>query len=148
MIALLQRVSQSSVTVDGELVASTGAGLMVLLAVQPGDSEKTASALLRKLTRYRIFSDSEGKMNQSLLDISGDLMLVPQFTLAADTSKGLRPGFSSAATPAEGERLFDILVAEAVELPVHIACGKFGADMQVALINDGPATFWLHEPGS
>lgn len=145
MIALLQRVSQSSVTVNGEQIASTGAGLMVLLAVQPGDTEKTASVLLRKLTHYRIFSDSSGKMNQSLLDISGDLMLVPQFTLAADTSKGLRPGFSTAATPAEGERLFDILTAAAEALPVHVACGKFGADMQVALINDGPATFWLQE---
>ncbi len=118
---------------------------MALVAVQPGDTEKTASALLRKMTCYRIFSDSSGKMNQSLLDVSGELMLVPQFTLAADTSKGLRPGFSTAATPAEAERLFDILVAQAGVLPVHVACGKFGADMQVALINDGPATFWLQE---
>ena len=132
-------------TVDDEEVASTGKGLLVLVAVQPGDDEKTASALLRKLTHYRVFSDDSGKMNLSLLDINGDLMLVPQFTLAADTGSGLRPGFSTAATPAEGQRLFGILLKEARTLPIAVGCGRFGADMQVALVNDGPATFWLQE---
>lgn len=145
MIALIQRVTQSSVTVAGDVIASTGAGLLVLLAVQPGDSEQTGTALLRKITKYRVFSDENGKMNLSLLDITGDLMLVPQFTLAADTRKGLRPGFSTAATPAEGARLFGILSDEANKLPLHVGCGKFGADMQVALVNDGPVTFWLQE---
>lgn len=135
-------------TVDDKEIAAIGKGLLVLLAVQPGDDEKTASALLRKLTHYRVFSDDSGKMNLSLLDIKGDLMLVPQFTLAADTSKGMRPGFSTAATPAEGQRLFGILSKEARTLPIDVGCGQFGADMQVALINDGPATFWLQASSS
>ena len=145
LIALIQRVLQASVTVQGEVIASGGTGLLVLLAVQPGDIEHTGSALLRKITRYRVFSDEDGKMNLSLLDTGGDLLLVPQFTLAADTRKGLRPGFSTAATPDEGARLFGILAAEAMKLPIHVGCGKFGADMKVALINDGPVTFWLQE---
>ena len=145
LIALIQRVLQASVTVQGEVIASGGTGLLVLLAVQPGDTEQTGSALLRKITRYRVFSDEDGKMNLSLLDTGGDLLLVPQFTLAADTRKGLRPGFSTAATPDEGARLFGILDAEAMKLPIHVGCGKFGADMKVALINDGPVTFWLQE---
>ena len=145
MIALIQRVSQSSVTVDGEVVATIGRGLLALVAVQPGDTQQTGSALLRKMTKYRVFSDENDKMNLSLLDTSSDLMLVPQFTLAADTRKGLRPGFSTAATPDEGARLFGILATEAESLPVHVGFGRFGADMQVALINDGPVTFWLQE---
>lgn len=145
MIALIQRVTRSTVAVNGVEIASINAGLLALVAVQPGDSGQTAAALLRKLTHYRVFSDDAGKMNLSLLDIKGDLMLVPQFTLAADTSRGLRPGFSTAATPAEGRRLFGILLEDARSLPIHVGCGEFGADMQVALINDGPATFWLQE---
>lgn len=145
MIALLQRVKSSSVRVNEIEVSSIGRGLLVLLAVQPGDTEQTAHSLLQKLSHYRVFSDADGKMNLSLLDVAGDLMLVPQFTLAADTSKGLRPGFSTAATPAEGKRLFDIMLVEAKKIGIRIGAGQFGADMQVALINDGPATFWLQE---
>ena len=133
-------------TVDGCVIARTGPGLLALVAVQPDDNESCADALLKKLTRYRIFSDIDGKMNQSLLDTAGDLCLVPQFTLAADTRRGLRPGFSTAATPADGQRLFDTIAGLAQQLPINVQCGRFGADMKVALINDGPATFWLQEP--
>ncbi len=145
MIALIQRVSQAGVTVEGESIAAIGKGLLALVAMQPGDDEATLIALLRKIVRYRVFSDDNGKMNLSLFDINGDLCLVPQFTLAAETSRGLRPGFSTAAPPAEGERLFNLLVEHAGQLPVHVQTGQFGADMQVSLINDGPATFWLQE---
>ncbi|OED35429.1 D-tyrosyl-tRNA(Tyr) deacylase [Chromatiales bacterium (ex Bugula neritina AB1)] len=146
MIALLQRVTSASVEVDDRRVASIDAGLLVLLGVEPDDTEASAEVLLSRLIRYRIFSDTVGRMNLSLLDTSGDLLLVPQFTLAADTKKGLRPGFSTAASPAEGERLFDIMVRHARQLPLRVGVGEFGADMKVALINDGPATFWLQEP--
>ena len=129
--------------VDGQLIASIGPGILALVAVQPGDTETTAADMLKKLTRYRIFSDSEGKMNLSLLDIKGDLCLVPQFTLAADTRRGLRPGFSTAASPAEGQRLFDILADHAEELPVKVQRGQFGADMKVSLLNDGPVTIFI-----
>lgn len=148
MIALIQRVSQSSVSVGGQHIASTGQGLLALIGVQPDDDVATAAALLRKLTCYRVFSDADGKMNLSLLDIGGDLCLVPQFTLAADTSRGLRPGFSTAASPGEGRRIFNELTVLARELPIQVATGQFGADMQVSLINDGPATFWLQEKSS
>ena len=145
MIALIQRVTESTVVVSGETIASTGAGILALVAVQPGDNENSAAALLKKLTHYRIFGDSDDKMNLSLLDTGGDLCLVPQFTLAADTRRGLRPGFSTAASPAEGQRLFDILLSLAVHLPLKVQSGQFGADMKVSLTNDGPATFWLQE---
>ena len=145
MIALLQRVISASVSVNKNEIASTGAGLLVLLAVEPGDTEKTCASMVRKMSRYRIFSDQQGKMNLSLLDTAGELLLVPQFTLAADTSRGLRPSFTSAADPAEGARLFDIVVKLAGELDCVVATGQFGADMQVSLINDGPVTFVLHE---
>ncbi len=131
--------------VDGEQIASIGPGLMVLVAVEPEDTEQTAAALLRKISLYRVFSDSEGKMNLGLLDAGGDLLLVPQFTLAADTGRGLRPSFSKAASPVDGARLFDTLVSLAENLACTVACGRFGADMQVELINDGPVTFWLQE---
>ncbi len=147
MIALLQRVTSASVDVDGIRIASIAKGLLVLVAVEPDDDESTVNTLLERFIRYRVFSDLQGRMNLSLLDISAELLLVPQFTLAADTRKGLRPGFSTAATPAEGQRLFDIMVSQATQLPVHVAAGRFGADMQVALVNDGPATFWLQESG-
>lgn len=145
MIALLQRVTNASVSVNQKEIAATGAGLLVLLAVEPADTEKTCAAMIRKISRYRIFSDEQGKMNRSLLDTQGELMLVPQFTLAADTGRGLRPSFTSAADPAEGARLFDIVVSLARELGCELGTGQFGADMQVSLTNDGPVTFLLKE---
>ena len=145
MIGLLQRVSSSTVTVDGQLIASIDAGLMVLVAVESGDTEVTASKLLQKITRYRVFSDADGKMNLSLLDSGGALLLVPQFTLAADTGRGLRPSFSKGASAGDGARLFDTLVSLAESLDCQVQTGRFGANMQVSLVNDGPVTFWLQE---
>ncbi len=145
MIGLLQRVGSSTVTVDGQLIASIDAGLMVLVAVESGDTENTAAKLLQKITRYRIFSDADGKMNLSLLDYGGALLLVPQFTLAADTGRGLRPSFSKGASASDGARLFDTLVSLAKDLDCRVQTGRFGANMQVALVNDGPVTFWLQE---
>ena len=145
MIGLLQRVSSSTVTVDGQVIASIDAGLMVLVAVESGDTEVTASNLLQKITRYRVFSDAVGKMNLSLLDSGGALLLVPQFTLAADTGRGLRPSFSKGASASDGARLFDTLVSLAKDLDCRVQTGRFGANMQVALVNDGPVTFWLQE---
>jgi len=145
MIALLQRVTKAAVSVSDVEIAATGAGLLVLLAVEPGDTEKTCAAMVRKVCRYRIFSDPQGKMNLSLLDTNGELLLVPQFTLAADTRRGLRPSFTSAADPAEGARLFAIVVDLARELGCVVGTGQFGANMQVSLTNDGPATFLLYE---
>ncbi len=145
MIGLIQRVTSSSVAVDGREIARIGHGLMALVAVEPDDTEKTAAALLRKITRYRVFSDQQGKMNLSLIDAGGELLLVPQFTLAADTRRGLRPGFSKAATPADGARLFATLVSLSESLECRVATGQFGADMQVELVNNGPVTFWLQE---
>lgn len=129
--------------VDGQKIAEIGPGLMVLVGVEPTDTEQTAAALLQKITRYRVFSDANGKMNLSLLDAGGELLLVPQFTLAADTSRGLRPGFSKAASPKDGARLFATLKGLAEQLDCKVATGQFGADMQVALVNNGPVTFWL-----
>jgi D-tyrosyl-tRNA(Tyr) deacylase len=143
MIALLQRVTQASVTVDGARIGAIDAGLLVLLCAEKGDTEKEADSLLAKLLAYRVFSDDAGKMNRSLVDVAGGLLLVPQFTLAADTNSGTRPSFTPAASPADGRRLFDHVVAQArVRHPV-VETGQFGADMQVALVNDGPVTFWL-----
>ena len=146
MIGLLQRVTSSSVTVDGEVIASIDAGLMVLVAIEAGDTEVTADKLLQKITRYRVFSDADGKMNLSLLDTGGELLLVPQFTLAADTGRGLRPSFSKGASAIDGARLFDTLVNLTDELDCRVQTGQFGANMQVSLVNDGPVTFWLQEP--
>lgn len=143
MIALLQRVTQASVTVDGEIISQIGPGLLVLVGVQKPDTEASAKRLLERLLIYRVFPDDEGKMNRSLADTAGDLLLVPQFTLAADTQKGTRPSFSSAAPPEQGRALFDFLVAEARQAHPTVHTGRFGADMQVALVNDGPVTFWL-----
>lgn len=145
MIALLQRVTSSRVTVDGMVIGSIDAGIMALVAVESGDTKATAAKILEKICRYRMFSDTNGKMNLSLLDTGGALLLVPQFTLAADTRKGLRPSFSKGASPAEGRLLFDTLVSLAAELDCHVQTGQFGADMQVELVNDGPVTFWLQE---
>jgi D-aminoacyl-tRNA deacylase len=143
MIALLQRVSQAQVSVEGKLVGSIGAGLLVLLGVRPADDETAARRLLERLLQYRIFSDDAGKMNLSLVQIHGELLLVPQFTLAADTAKGLRPGFSTAAPPEQGLRLFEFFVQAARERLGQVQTGVFGAHMQVSLTNDGPVTIWL-----
>jgi D-tyrosyl-tRNA(Tyr) deacylase len=143
LIALLQRVSQARVSVEGNLVGSIGAGLLVLLGVRPADDETAARRLLERLLQYRIFSDDAGKMNLSLVQVQGELLLVPQFTLAADTAKGLRPGFSAAAPPEQGRRLFDFFVQAARERLGQVQTGVFGAHMQVSLTNDGPVTIWL-----
>jgi D-tyrosyl-tRNA(Tyr) deacylase len=143
VIALLQRVSQASVHVDSKQVASIGPGLLALVGVRPEDDETSARRLLIRLLRYRVFPDKEGKMNLGLTQVGGDLLLVPQFTLAADTRKGLRPGFSSAASPEQARRLFDILLQTARDQHGRVENGIFGADMQVSLTNDGPVTVWL-----
>lgn len=143
MIGLLQRVSEGRVTVDGEVVGEIAAGLLVLVCTEPGDDEATAERLLERLVHYRVFADGEGRMNRSLADVGGGLLLVPQFTLAADTRKGLRPSFSSSASPETARRLFDHLVAVARARHPKVATGRFGARMSVALVNEGPATFWL-----
>lgn len=143
MKALIQRVRQARVEVAGEVVGAIDQGLLVLVGVEPQDSEASAAKLLHKLLNYRIFGDSDGKMNLSLTEVAGGLLLVSQFTLAADTRKGLRPGFSTAAPPALGEALFDHLVDLARQQHDPVATGRFGADMQVHLINDGPVTFLL-----
>ncbi|MER2526816.1 MAG: D-aminoacyl-tRNA deacylase [Candidatus Competibacter denitrificans] len=143
MIGLLQRVSGARVEVDSEIVGAIGAGLLVLVGVERGDSEAQADRLLERLLGYRVFADADGKMNRSVRDIGGGLLLVPQFTLAADTRKGMRPSFTPAAPPADGERLFNYLVEQARQHPTPVATGRFGADMQVSLTNDGPVTFWL-----
>jgi D-tyrosyl-tRNA(Tyr) deacylase len=143
MIGLLQRVGQASVAVDGEVVGAIGRGLMVLVCAEKGDTEREAEALMAKLLGYRVFSDEAGKMNRSVTDVEGGLLLVPQFTLAADTRSGTRPSFSPAAAPEDGRRLFDHVVRQARERHGKVETGRFGADMQVSLINDGPVTFWL-----
>ena len=142
MIGLLQRVQHAAVAVDGEQIAAIGAGLLVLVGVQKGDSEREADRLLERLLGYRVFPDAAGRMNLALRDTRGALLLVPQFTLAADTRSGMRPGFSTAAEPGSGARLFGYL-ASAARQHATVASGRFGADMQVSLVNDGPVTFWL-----
>ncbi len=146
MIGLLQRVLEARVSVDGRDVGSIDRGLLVFVGVEKGDDEKCATRLLERLLGYRVFSDAEGRMNLSLRDIGGGLLLVSQFTLVADTNKGTRPSFSSAAPPGEGRRLFDRLVALARAAHAEVATGEFGADMKVSLVNDGPVTFWLRVP--
>jgi D-aminoacyl-tRNA deacylase len=143
MIALLQRVSMAEVVVEGQIVGAIGRGLLVLLGVEAGDTRSEADRLLERLLHYRVFADAGGKMNLSLRDTGGGLLLVPQFTLAADTRKGLRPGFSTAASPDTGRMLFDHCVTSARRLHAPVAQGEFGADMKVSLTNDGPVTFWL-----
>ena len=143
MIGLLQRVSQARIDVAGETVGAIGAGLLVLVCAERGDTTENADRLLERLLNYRVFSDADGKMNLSLRDLRGGLLLVPQFTLAADTRKGNRPSFTPAAPPAEGERLFDYMLAKAKNVHSPVASGRFGADMQVSLTNDGPVTIWL-----
>ncbi len=143
MIAVLQRVSRASVTVSGRCIAEIAGGLLVLVGVERGDSHAHARRLVERLLTYRVFPDAAGRMNRSVADVEGELLLVPQFTLAADTHKGTRASFSSAASPEEGKALFDELVAEASARHPRVATGAFGADMQVALVNDGPVTFVL-----
>lgn len=143
MIALLQRVSHASVVVDGETTGAITAGLMVLVCAERGDSETEADALLNKLLTYRVFSDDAGKMNLSITDTQGGLLLVPQFTLAANTNAGTRPSFTPAAPPDVARQLFDYFVRQAKSKHGTVETGRFGADMKVSLTNDGPVTFWL-----
>jgi D-aminoacyl-tRNA deacylase len=144
MIGLLQRVTRASVEVSGELVGRIGPGLLVFLAVERNDSVAQADRLLERVVTYRVFDDADGRMNRSVIDTAGDLLVVSQFTLAADTRGGARPGFQSAAPPAEGRRLYEHFVAGARRRVATVATGRFGVAMQVTLTNDGPVTFWLH----
>lgn len=146
MIGLLQRVSQASVTVDGRKIAAIGTGLLVLVAVTREDTEAEAERLLERVLGYRVFPDAEGRMNLSLGDTGGGLLLVPQFTLAADTGKGTRASFTPAAEPVRGRGLFEHLLSTARRRHAAVAAGEFGAHMQVALVNDGPVTFWIEAP--
>lgn len=143
MIGLLQRVAEARVEVDGASVGAIGPGLMVLVCAERRDREAEADRLLERLLGCRVFADADGKMNLSLRDVQGGLLLVPQFTLAADTRKGMRPSFTPAAEPADGERLFDYFVARARAAYPSVETGRFGAYMQVSLVNDGPVTIWL-----
>ena len=143
MITLLQRVSEARVEVTEETIAQIGRGLLVLVGVQADDDDTSARNFVDRLVNYRVFADAEGKMNRSLADIGGGLLLVPQFTLAANTKKGRRPSFTSAASPEQGSRIFDVMVDYAVSSHGQVECGRFGADMQVHLVNDGPVTFIL-----
>ncbi len=146
MKGLIQRVRHASVTVDDEITGQIDGGILLLLGVEKGDDEATADKLLQKVLKYRIFGDADDKMNLSLADIGGGLLVVSQFTLVADTRKGLRPSFSSGATPTEGERLYEYFVDRASQLHNPVATGRFGADMKVELLNDGPVTFLLEVP--
>ncbi len=143
MIGLLQRVSQASVVVEDQTVAEIGLGLLVLVGVETGDGEPQAARLLERVLAYRVFPDAEGRMNLDVRAAGGGLLLVPQFTLAADTHKGNRPGFSRAAEPALGRALFQHLVGLGAGVEVPVVAGRFGASMQVNLSNEGPVTFWL-----
>jgi D-aminoacyl-tRNA deacylase len=143
MLALIQRVGNASVQVEGQVVGAIGQGLLVFLGIEREDNEAEASRLLQKVLAYRVFSDAEGRMNKSVQDINGGLLVVSQFTLAADTNKGLRPSFSSAKPPTEAEVLYDYFLAQALMFHKKVESGHFGADMQVSLVNDGPVTFLL-----
>ena len=146
MIALIQRVAEARVAVGGETVGAIGAGLLVLLGVERNDSEGEAARLAERVLGYRVFADSAGKMNLSLKETSGGLLVVPQFTLVADTNSGTRPSFSSGASPEEGERLYERFVQEIRGRYARVETGRFGAHMKVSLVNDGPVTFWLQVP--
>lgn len=143
MIALIQRASEGRVTVDDQVIAQIGAGLVVLLGVVRGDDTRAADRMLDRILNYRVFPDSAGRMNLSLREVSGGLLLIPQFTLAADTERGNRPGFSGAAEPAEAAALYSYVVAQARSQHPVVGGGQFGAHMRVLLVNDGPVTFWL-----
>ena len=143
MKALIQRVSEASVTVSGERIGEIDTGILVLLGVEKEDDSARADKLLKKILGYRIFPDETGRMNLNVQQAGGGLLIVSQFTLVADTAKGLRPGFSNGASPEHGEKMYDYLVEQARLLHPQVATGQFGADMKVALLNDGPVTFWL-----
>lgn len=143
MIALIQRVSEARVRVDDRIVGSIGSGTLALIGVQRDDNERSADRLLERILSYRIFSDENGRMNRSLRDTGGGLLLVSQFTLVADTQTGTRAGFSRGAAPEDARRLFDYLVRQAHATHATVATGEFAADMKVSLTNDGPVTFWL-----
>jgi len=146
MIALIQRVSEARVSVGEEVVGAIERGVLALIGVRHGDSEAAVERLLERLLTYRIFPDPQGRMNLSVREVAGGLLLVPQFTLAADTKKGTRAGFSTAAAPEDARRLFTQLVERARATYAPVSAGVFGADMQVSLVNDGPVTFWLETP--
>jgi D-tyrosyl-tRNA(Tyr) deacylase len=148
MIALIQRVTDACVVVAGETIGAIETGIVALIGVEKTDTEAEARRLLERILGYRIFADDDDKMNLSLADIKGGLLLVPQFTLAANTTKGMRPSFSSAAVPAKGEKLFDYLLQQARLQHQPVVAGRFGADMKVSLTNDGPVTFWLQVPAT
>ena len=148
MIALVQRVAEARVAVGAETLGAIGRGVLALVGVERGDTEHEAARLAERVLGYRIFPDGESRMNRSLADVAGGLLVVPQFTLAADTRSGARPGFSTAASPEEGRRLFELFVRACRERQAEVAQGRFGADMQVSLVNDGPVTFWLQVPPS
>jgi D-tyrosyl-tRNA(Tyr) deacylase len=146
LIALIQRVTEAAVTVDARIVGGIGRGILALIGVERGDDPACGERLLERVLGYRIFEDGAGRMNLSLRDIAGGLLLVPQFTLAADTHKGTRPGFSTAASPEAARALFSQLQATARTRHAQVASGEFGAHMRVSLVNDGPVTFWLRVP--
>lgn len=148
MIALIQRVARADVQVDSQTVGAIGRGILALIGVRRGDDALAAERLLERVLTYRIFPDEQGRMNLSLRDISGGLLVVPQFTLAADTQKGTRAGFSTAAEPEEARRLFGHLLERARDAYQPVEAGVFGANMQVSLVNDGPVTFWLETAGA
>ena len=143
MIGLLQRVKNASVTVNDQVIGAVGKGLLILVCAEKGDSEEQCEKLAKKVLAYRIFEDENGKMNKSVSDIGGEILIVSQFTLAADTSKGLRPSFTPAADPETGKRLYEHFIEKIKESGLKTETGQFGANMQVALINDGPVTIWL-----
>ncbi|MCW9024056.1 MAG: D-aminoacyl-tRNA deacylase [Gammaproteobacteria bacterium] len=143
MIALLQRVTEARVVVENKITGEIDQGILALIGVEKGDTQKQADRLLERILGYRIFPDQEDKMNLGLKELGGGLLLVPQFTLAANTDKGMRPSFSSAAEPEQGKQLFENFVHQAREKHSTVACGEFAADMKVSLTNDGPVTFWL-----
>jgi D-tyrosyl-tRNA(Tyr) deacylase len=143
MIALLQRVVEASVRVDEKITGEIKQGVLILLGIEKDDSQERADRLIKRFLGYRIFPDTENRMNLSVTDINGGVLLVPQFTLAADTHKGMRPSFSSAASPEQGKALFDYVVNRTKSQHSHVSTGIFGADMKIQLINDGPVTFWL-----
>lgn len=148
MRALIQRISEAAVRVDGEIIGQSGPGLLILVCAMQGDTETQAETLAAKISKLRIFTDEAGKMNRSILDMGGSALVVSQFTLAADTSRGNRPGFSAAAPPAEGDRLYQHFAAHLAGLGIPTETGQFGADMKVSLINNGPVTIWIDTEAS
>ena len=143
MRALIQRISEASVSVEGAVIGQSGPGMLILVCAMQGDTDKKPAQLAAKISKLRIFKDEAGKMNRSIVDAGGSALVVSQFTLAADTSRGNRPGFSAAAAPADGERLYEAFAKEMAALEIAVETGRFGADMAVSLVNDGPVTIWV-----